>query len=230
LLNEFIDALDEFKEKKARVIIIRAPKGSKVFSSGFDINELPEAGKDPLPYSDPLEIVIRKIQEMPAPVIAMIEGSVWGGACDMCFVCDLLIGTHSCSFAITPAKIGLPYNTSGILHFINQAGLAVAKEMFFTAQPMSAEQAKNLGILNHLVPVEVLEEFTYKTAAQIKENSPLSIAAIKEQIRILSSCNPLYPQTFERIQGLRKIAYESHDYSEGKRAFLEKRKPVFTGN
>jgi methylmalonyl-CoA decarboxylase len=85
------------------------------------------------------------------------------------------------------------------------------------------------GILNHLLPEEVLEMFTYSVAEQITQNSPLSIAVMKEQLRILGGSASLSPETFERIQGLRRIVYDSKDYREGKQAFLEKRKPVFTG-
>lgn len=230
MLGEIVDALVDFKEKKARVVIIRANKGARVWSAGFDINELPEPGRDPLSYYDPIEIAIREIQKFPAPVIAMIEGSVWGGACDLAFVCDMLIGTNTAAFAITPAKIGVPYNSSGILHFINMAGIHLAKEMFFTALPINASQAKHHGILNHLVPnSNELESFTMFTAEQILQNSPLSIAVIKEQLRTLSGSYPISPETFERIQGLRRMAYDSKDYIEGKRAFIEKRKPNFTG-
>jgi methylmalonyl-CoA decarboxylase len=228
LLLDFIEAFKEFKEAKVRVVILRAKKGSKVWSAGFDIDELPEPGRDPLSYNDPLELALRTVQQFPAPVIAMIEGSVWGGACDLAFCCDMLIGTYTASFAITPAKIGVPYNPSGILHFINMAGIHLAKEMFFTALPINAQQAKHHGILNHLVPdIEKLEEFTFFVAEQIKQNSPLSISVIKEQLRILGSAAPMSAETFERIQGLRRIVYDSHDYKEGIGAFREKRKPKF---
>ncbi|HPI21171.1 MAG TPA: methylmalonyl-CoA decarboxylase [Candidatus Kapabacteria bacterium] len=228
LLLEFIDALEELKREKARVVIIRAKRGARVWSSGFDINDLPDPGRDPLSYNDPLEVTLRAVQDFPAPVIAMIEGSVWGGACDLAFCCDILIGTHTASFAITPAKIGVPYNPSGIMHFISMAGTHLAKEMFFTALPINALQAKHHGILNHYVPnIEELEEFTMFTANLIKQNSPLSIAVIKEQLRILSSSQALSPETFERIQGLRRKVYDSNDYVEGIKAFKEKRKPNF---
>jgi methylmalonyl-CoA decarboxylase len=229
MMLDMIKTLNEFSELKARVIVIRANSGAKVWSSGYDINELPESGRDPLSYNDPLEQLLREIQKYPAPVIGMIEGSAWGGACDLAFCCDILIGTNSTAFAITPAKIGVPYNPSGILHFINMTGVHLAKEMFFTALPINAEQAKAHGILNHLVPAKELESFTYKVARQITENSPLSIAVIKEQLRILGNSHPLYPETFERIQGLRRLVYDSKDYTEGKRSFLEKRKPIFKG-
>ena len=229
LLNELIGALEFFEKRKARAVVIRAAAGVKVWSSGFDIAELPVPGRDPLSYNDPLEQALRAIQLFPAPVIAMIEGSVWGGACDLSFICDIAIGCPSAAFAITPAKIGVPYNSTGILHFINVVGPRMTREMFFTAKPIDADRALHVGILNHLVPVEELEPFTYAMAAQIAENSPLAIAVIKEQLRLLGNSHPLSPETFERIQGLRRRAYDSADYLEGKKAFYEKRKPVFRG-
>lgn len=229
LLNDLIEALEFFEKRKARAVIIRAVAGVQVWSSGFDITELPVPGRDPLSYNDPLEQALRAIQLFPAPVIAMIEGSVWGGACDLSFICDIAIGCPTAAFAITPAKIGVPYNSTGILHFINVVGPRMTREMFFTARPIAAERAMQLGILNHLVPTEELEAFSYAMASQIAENSPLAIAVIKEQLRLLGNSHPLSPETFERIQGLRRKAYDSADYLEGKQAFLEKRKPVFKG-
>jgi methylmalonyl-CoA decarboxylase len=229
LLNELIEALEFFEKRKARAVIIRAEKGVKVWSSGFDIKELPVPGRDPLSYNDPLEQALRAIQLFPAPVIAMIEGSVWGGACDLTFICDIAIGCPTSAFAITPAKIGVPYNSTGILHFINVVGPRITREMFFTAKPIDADRALQVGILNHLVPTDELEAFAYAMAAQIAENSPLAISVIKEQLRLLGNSHPLSPETFERIQGLRRKAYDSADYLEGKNAFYEKRKPVFKG-
>ena len=229
LLNDLIEALEFFEKRKARAVIIRAAAGVRVWSSGFDITELPVPGRDPLSYNDPLEQALRAIQLFPAPVIAMIEGSVWGGACDLSFICDIAVGCPTAAFAITPAKIGVPYNSTGILHFINVVGPRMTREMFFTARPIAADRAMQLGILNHLVPTDELEAFTYAMAVQIAENSPLAIAVIKEQLRLLGNSHPLSPETFERIQGLRRKAYDSADYLEGKQAFLEKRKPVFKG-
>jgi len=229
LLNELIEALQLFEKRKARAVIIRAEQGVKVWSSGFDIRELPVPGRDPLSYNDPLEQVLRAIQLFPAPVIAMIEGSVWGGACDLTFICDIAIGCPSAAFAITPAKIGVPYNSTGILHFINVVGPRLTREMFFTAKPIDADRALQVGILNHLVPTEGLENFTRNMALQIACNSPLAISVIKEQLRLLGNSHPLSPETFERIQGLRRKAYDSADYLEGKNAFYEKRAPRFKG-
>jgi methylmalonyl-CoA decarboxylase len=229
LLCGLIDALDEMDLRKARVVIIRANKGAKVWSAGFNIDELPRDGSDPLAYDNPLQKVIRTIIDFPAPVIVMAEGSIWGGACNIAFICDMVIGTKDTCLAITPAKIGVPYNTSGILQFLDVIGAHIVKEMFFTAEPISAEKALSLGILNHIVPQEELEEFTLKIAKKIIANSPLSIRVIKEQLNILGNSMPLSPQTFEHIDMLRRVAGTSKDYKEGLKAFYEKRKPDFKG-
>jgi len=229
MMQEFIDAIDMMEKEKVRAIVLRANTGVKVWCAGLNISELPEPGSDPIFYHHPLETIMRRIQKFPAPVIAMINGSVWGGGCDLSFVCDILIGTKKASFAITPARIGVPYNTTGIVHFLNMVELNVAKEMFFTARPVAAEKAENLGILNHLVEEDKLEEFTYDMAIDIASNSPLSIAVIKEQLNIMGAARPINSEFYEQIDELRQKAFNSKDYAEGLRAFSEKRKPKFTG-
>jgi methylmalonyl-CoA decarboxylase len=229
LIHEVIKALNDLVYQQARVIVLRANPGAKVWSAGYDVREFPQPGRDPLTYNEPLEQAIRAIQRCPAPVIAMIEGGVWGGACELAFVCDILIGTETTTFAITPARLGIPYNLTGILHVINKIGMSLAREMFCTAQAVKAGRAAQLGVLNHLVPAVELEDFTYAMAAQIAQNSPISISVMKEQLQILGNALPLSPEAFERIQGLRRLVYNSQDYLEGQKAFLEKRPPAFRG-
>ena len=109
LINDLCAALEEMRQQEVRVVVLRAPAGSKVFSSGHDVRELPTNGRDPMTYNDPLRRVIRNIELFPVPVIAMIEGSVWGGACELVMSCDLIVSADDSTFAITPAKLGMPY-------------------------------------------------------------------------------------------------------------------------
>ena len=121
------------------------------------MNELPTDGRDPLTYNDPLRTIVRRIETHPAPVIAMVEGSVWGGACELVLSCDLILAAESSTFAITPARLGVPYNLSGTLNIMKVADMHFIKEMLFTAQPVPAPRMLAYGVLNRVVPAEQLE-------------------------------------------------------------------------
>jgi methylmalonyl-CoA decarboxylase len=229
LIEEVMAALDDLRARKARAVVLRAPAGCKVWSAGHDIAELPNAGRDPLGWGDSLRTLVRAIQIFPAPVIALLQGGVWGGACEVAMACDILVATADTTFAITPAKLGIPYNLSGLLTLINAVPLPVAKEMLFTAQPIPAAQALNLGVINYIKSVDEIEAFVYALAEHVRRNAPLSVTVMKEEVRLLASAHAITPELFEQIQGLRRIVYDSRDYQEGLNAFREKRKPEFQG-
>lgn len=229
MVEALTGALTAFRQERLRAVILRAAPGSRTWSAGHDVNELPESGRDPLGWDDPLRHLIREIEVLPAPVIAMVEGGVWGGACETVFACDLVVASPDATFAVTPAKLGVPYNIGGVLTFLNASNMRIAKEMAFTARPVGAERAERLGLINHVVPAAELAPFCLAIAQDIAANAPLSISVMKEQLRILAGAHPMSPQGFERIQGLRRLVYDSQDYTEGIRAFKEKRKPQFRG-
>ncbi len=229
LIEELIAALDEMTERQVRSVILRAQSGVKVWSAGHDATELPTSGRDPLGYDDPLRRAVRAIATMPVPVIAMIEGTVWGGACELALTCDLLVATPEVTFALTPAKLGVPYNTAGFLNLMNAIEPPLLKEMLFTARPIPVERILYHGMINQIVPGEDLEATALQLAATIAEMSPMCIALIKDELGTLAASRPLSAETFERLQGLRSRIYDSQDYREGIRSFLEKRPPRFRG-
>jgi methylmalonyl-CoA decarboxylase len=229
MANGIVAALDGLRAEGVRAVVLRSAAGLHVWSAGQDIDELPGGRRDPLTYSDPLEQLLRAIRTFPAPVLAMVHGSVWGGAFDLVLSCDVLIADETATFAITPANLGLPYNTTGLLHFLGRLPINLTKEMFFTAAPIDAQKAKEWLVLNHLVGSAELESVTLDLAATMASKSPLAIAVIKEQLRVLTDFQPIAAQVYERIQGLRREVYDSSDYLEGLKAFAEKRKPTFDG-
>ena len=226
-----IEAIDQAYAAECVGIIINAECKRGVWSAGHNIHELPTDGSDPLAYQVPMEQLLRKVQDIPIPVMACANGTVWGGACDLCLSCDMIVAADTATFAITPAKIGIPYNASGIMHFINQLGINKAREMFFTANPITAQDALNVGLVNHVAPEDQLDALLEeKFCAPLRRNSVLSVSAIKRQFRILSqAASTMSSESFERINAYRTTVYCGDDYKEGITAFFEKRQPQYKG-
>jgi len=230
LVAQLVQGLGLLRDTRVRTVVIRAPKGATTWSSGHDVRELPTGGRDPLTYGDPMRGAIRQIQEYPGPVIALVEGGVWGGAFELVTACDLVIAAETATFAITPARIGLPYDIVGVLNLMQSMSLSFIKELLFRAQPVSAARALQAGVVNRIVPAESLDSALAEVAADIGRNSPLVISLLKQQLRELAAARPLGAGTYERLQAIRRQIYDSDDYKEGLRAFFEKRPPVFTGH
>jgi methylmalonyl-CoA decarboxylase len=223
ILNTF----DEFEKTGVRVVILRAYPKAKVWSAGHNMKEIPLDGQDPLTWNIPFERLLHRVRGFPVPVIGMIEGTVWGGACDLAMTCDMLVGTNSVTFAITPAKIGLPYNAAGLTHFLGVLPLHIIKGMLFTAEQLSAEEAFRFGLLNRMVEPEDLENATFQIAETVASQAPKVIRLLKVELRKLTDGPAINPDDFEEIQQLRREAYRSKDFSEGVHAFFDRRTPQF---
>jgi len=226
-VREMLEALGEFERAGARVVVIRSAQHGHVWSAGHDIDELPVRGIDPLPFGDPLEELLRAVRSYPGAIIAMIHGTVWGGACDLALNCDMVVGDETAAFAVTPAQLGLPYSASGIQYFLARLPINLVNELIMTADLIPAERAHAIGILNHLVDADELEQATYDLALKVRSRSGEAIRAYKLQATAMVRAVALSAQDSQWINQLRHDVYSGEDYAEGIAAFREKRAPRF---
>ncbi len=227
--RELVDVLVEADESGSRAVILRAEPGVKVWSAGHDISELPVGEQDPLKWKNTLAAMMENVAALPIPLIAAVEGGVWGGACELVMAADIVIAVESTTFAITPAKLGVAYSSAGVSRFLAALPVHIVKEMFFTAEPITAKRAFELGLVNHLVAEEVgMSALSWQLASQISERAPLTIRAAKAEMQ----ASLLPSHTAEQAQELARLradAWSSEDYREGIAAFIERRAPRFEG-
>ena len=229
LVTQLIDGLNTLVGSGALAIIIKTLPGVKVWSAGYDIHELPPHGQDPLECHEPLRRAVRAMQTCQVPIVIQIEGGVWGGACELVMSADIVVAAAGATISFTPSRLGVPYNPSGIMSFLNSIPLHILKEMFFRAQSVPVERLAQYGVINHVVPAAELEDLAMEIAGDIVKTSPLSNAVFKDQVTSICNALPLNSNEFERIEASRRVVYTSEDYREGVLAIKEKRPPRFRG-
>ncbi|HWA36562.1 MAG TPA: enoyl-CoA hydratase-related protein, partial [Burkholderiales bacterium] len=148
-----------------------------------------------------------------------------GAGLNIAAVCDLRIAAEDARLGIPAARMGLGYRASSMKNLVDLVGLAYAKEIMLTARQVSAAEAKHMGLVHHVVPVAELESFTRKLAEDISANAPLTMRAAKRIIHEVAK----RPYDAGKCRAWMKECFESEDYKEGRKAFAEKRKPVFRG-
>ena len=158
----------------------------------------------------------------------MIRGYCIGGGLGIAMCCDLRIATENSTFAVPAAKLGLGYGHLGVKRLLDVVGPSFTKEIFYTARQFTAEEAKTMGLINRVVPDAELESYVKKYAETIAGNAPLTIKALKTVVGEL-----VKDETKRDVQCMDDVVntcFRSKDYIEGRDAFMEKRKPVFTGS
>ncbi len=140
--------------------------------------------------------------------------------------CDLRIASDNSRFAVPAAKLGLGYSYPGLKRLIDVVGPAFAKEVFFTARQFDTEEARSMGLINRVVPQAELESYVKSYADMIATNAPLTVKAVKY---IVGEAMKDEAPNLQRSAELVEQCFTSKDYVEGRRAFMEKRKPAFTG-
>jgi enoyl-CoA hydratase len=216
---------------ETRVLVIRG-QGMRAFTSGYDIRRLPERqGQERITQSDGQGLfarLIARVRAFPAPTIAMIHGYCMGGGLELAATCDVRLAAETGQFRMPPARLGVLYSGEGLLRFVNLIGIANTCEIFYTACTFDATRACAMGLVNHVVPTAALESYTYDMARQIAQNAPLAVRHTKQLLALIQSFQD-FSQHAETIRRLRDICMQSDDLQEGRRAFLEKRPPVFQG-
>jgi enoyl-CoA hydratase/carnithine racemase len=225
------DTLNGLKDDgQTRIVVIRGA-GEEAFSSGYDIGRILAPGTRELtgPRRNPLEYGLNSVSTFPYPVIAMIYGYAVGAGLELAATCDLRLAADSARLGITPAKLGIVYNPQGILKFINLIGVAQTKEMFYTGRLITAQRALEIGLVDHIFPAGELDKATYQLAEEIAGNAPLAISGTKTMIARVLNHQKIGPEDESELRKLQAQAMQSEDLKEGQRAFMEKRKPRFTG-
>jgi len=224
------DYLEAFRaDDNVRVVIVSGA-GGKAFVSGADISkfEKERSSQESVDrYNAAVERANNAFYRFPKPIIAMIRGYCIGGGLGLALCCDMRICAEGSKFAVPAAKLGLGYGYEGLKKLVDLVGPSFAKEIFFTARQFTAAEAQAMGLVNRVLPDGELEDYVRNYAETIAGNAPLTVDAVKfivEQTMTDESRRDL-----ERCETLVQACFASNDYIEGRKAFMEKRKPAFTG-
>jgi len=211
-----------------RCLVIRGA-GEQAFSSGFDIDAMDGTGGDRPDLA--VERATGAVEALPCPTIAFLNGSAFGGGCELAVTCDLRVARAGIQLGMPPAKLGVVYAASGLRRFGALIGPSRTREMFFTGRPVDAEAALAMGLVNRVVAPDRIEAEVLALADEIARNAPLAVQGMKRILRLLEATHErgLTDAEREEVAALRRRAFESADLAEGRAAFRERRSPRFRG-
>jgi len=222
--------LDGFRSSKEIRVIVLNGAGGKAFVSGADISKFDKerSSKEAvLSYNKRTQKVYENLETFPKPTIAMIDGYCIGGGLNLAVCCDIRICSEKSKFAMPAAKLSLGYPFSSIKRLFDVMGPGMAKHFMFTAEKISASEALACGLVQKLVSEDSIDSYVKDYALNIANNAPLTIKAMK-QIGIEISKNS-DERDLLLCEKLASACFDSEDYKEGRKAFMEKRKPNFQG-
>jgi enoyl-CoA hydratase/carnithine racemase len=219
-----------FDEDSAVRAVVLAGAGERAFVSGADISEFDQkrnSEETVRVYDEAGSAAQAAIAATLKPTISMIRGVCYGGGVAIALQTDIRICSAESVFAVPAARLGLGYRYSGIKRLVDIVGPAFAKEIFFSANRFTADEARSMGLVNRVVPAPDLLSYVQSLASAISANAPLTIKAAKMAIN--ASIEDAERRRMAEIEAAIKACFASADYVEGRRAFMEKRKPVFSG-
>jgi enoyl-CoA hydratase len=226
VLRDTFNRIDD--DPTIRVLILTGSGES--FSSGYHIGALVERhatkrdGEEP--GSDSFERTVDRIEALRVPTIAALNGSVYGGSTDLALACDFRICVEGMRMLMPAARLGIVYYPSGIERYVTRLGVAAAKKLFLTAQPIDTDEMLRIGYLDECVPAAELTARIEALAATLAGNAPLALAGLKRAI------NQIAAGRLDRTElaAARARCAASEDHAEALRAWSEKRAPEFRGN
>ena len=224
-----VDIIDQFEaDPRVRVVVLRGA-GDVAFVSGADISQFEKTRSSKEvneQYDATLERATKRLVDCSKPTIAMIRGWCIGGGMAIATCCDLRIATEGSKFGIPAARLGLGYGPTGVRALMNLIGPSFTKEIFFTARHFTAAEVREMAYVNRVVADTDLESYVRSYCATICDNAPLTIRTLKRTVAELQNGERGDMATVaEMIQ----TCFDSEDFIEGRRAFMEKRRPVFRG-
>jgi enoyl-CoA hydratase/carnithine racemase len=222
--------LDQFAANQDVRVVVLTGAGGKAFVSGADISkfESERGSKEAVAiYGAAVEHLQQILINHPKPTVAMIRGYCVGGGVNIAIACDMRICNESGRFGIPAAKLGLGYGRSSLRLLLDLVSPQYVYELLFTARHVDAGEASHMGLVNRVVPDGEIEAYVRGLSETMAGNAPLTIRAAKRTVReLLADTRNANDSASEHLV---QQCFDSADYQEGRRAFLEKRKPVFTG-
>jgi len=222
--------LEDFKNDKNIRVVVVTGAGGKAFISGADISKFDKerSTKEAVDrYNETVERANDAFYKFPKPTIAMIRGYCIGGGVGLALCCDLRICSVGSKFGVPAAKLGLGYRFDGLKKLVDVVGPSFAKEIFYTARQFTAAEAQTMGLVNRVLPDADLETYVKDYADTIAGNAPLTVDSVKYIVG--QAVTDESKRDLKKADAMVQACFASKDYTEGRKAFMEKRKPQFTG-
>lgn len=220
------DALNRAEEDDGVFVVVLTAAGDRVFCAGLDLKHLAEHGDaDFIAGDNGFAGIAERV--FSKPIICAVNGACMGGGTEIALSCDLIVAAENARFALPEVKRGILAAAGGPIRIMKSIPRTAALEMLFTGEPLSAQRAYDLGLVNKVVPLANLREEALALAEQIAANAPLAVQATK--LLAYASTTLEIDDAFALSKKLGAKVMASEDAQEGPRAFLEKRAPVWQG-
>jgi enoyl-CoA hydratase/carnithine racemase len=211
-------------------VVVLVGAGDKAFVSGADISQFESERANHQAnqlYTETSAAATRALERLKKPSLAMIRGYCMGAGMVIALTCDLRVASDDSRFAIPAARLGLGYAFEGTQRLVHVIGPTRAAEVLFTARQLSAAEALAMGLINQVTSSAALEDSVRQLARTLSDNAPLTLAAAK--LAIKQALRDPEDRKLDAVRAAVAACFDSQDYAEGRRAFIEKRKPRFTG-